>query len=338
MKKLLSFYLLMSGCSALLSAQQQLTEHTLAYDSTLKATAKLDDLAWLTGRWSGEGFGGYLEEIWAAPMGGQMVATFRMLSEGKPSFYEICLIAEENNSLVYKVKHFNPDLSAWEEKGHYITFPLVKIEGNAVYFNGLTMVLEGNTCTHFLAMKQKDGTYREAKLVYQRGATNDKAFPAIHISQEEQHLARLQEINRDIWTPFSAAYATNDAEKYIALHTPDFIRATGGQYPEVKNRDAYQQSVQTHFNYNKEQKRRVEIAFTFFERVAGENTASERGIYRYTAIAADGTQSHFYGKFHVFLRKIEGVWKIAVDYDSNEDGSIGEGDFNAGLAPEVFSK
>ena len=341
MKKILSAGLLFCSLLAATSGQRHLTAHTFAYDSTLNVTGQLEDLAWLTGRWSGEGFGGWLEEIWSPPAGGAMVATFRMLSEGQPVFYEICLIAEENKTLVYKVKHFNPDLKGWEEKEEYVTFPLVKMEANAVYFNGLTMIEYGGTCDIYLAMKQKDGSYEEEKLIYYKDEKfneNRKVFPKIHIPQEEENIARLKEINRDIWTPFAEAYAARDAGKYLALHTPDFIRANGGDWPGVKDLKTYGESVRQSFGYSLESGNGVEIAFRFFERAAGPETATERGIYRYTSLLPEGERQHFYGKFHVFHRKVDGQWKIAVDYDSNEDGSIGEKDFEAGWPPEVFTK
>lgn len=165
-----------------------------------------------------------------------------------------------------------------------------------------------------------------------------RQFPEIHIPQDAGNIARLKEINRDIWVPFSEAYATNDADKYIALHTPDLIRATGGDGAEVKNLAEYGQSSQMHFQRNNADNREVEIAFNFFERIAGEDMASERGIYRFTSFGADGKRQHFYGRFHVFLRKMGGTWKIAVDYDSDEDGTIDEADFTAGLQPDVFAK
>jgi len=167
MKKLTTLLLLAFAAAAV--AQTQLTENTLRLDGPANMpAASIDDLAWLSGRWLGEGFGGILEENWNPPLGGTMVATFRLVEDGQPNFYEICLIAPEANSLVYKVKHFNPDLTGWEEKDGYVTFPLVKLEPNTAYFNGLTMKLEGNTCTHYLAMKQQDGSYREAVLKYHR--------------------------------------------------------------------------------------------------------------------------------------------------------------------------
>lgn len=163
-----------------------------------------------------------------------------------------------------------------------------------------------------------------------------RSFPQIHIPPNAENVARLKEINRDIWTPFAGAYAESDAEKYLGLHTPDFIRANGGARAGVKDLAAYRESVTRGFQWGKDNNRRTAIAFTFFERISGENLASERGIYCYTSMAPDGSQQHFYGKFHVFHRKTDGVWKIAVDYDSNEDGAIGAADFEAGLPPHRF--
>ncbi len=163
-----------------------------------------------------------------------------------------------------------------------------------------------------------------------------RTFPQIHIPADAQNIARLKAINRDIWTPFSEAYASLDVEKYLALHTPDFIRANGGDWASVRDLAGYRESVTRNFQRTRDGQRKAAIAFSFFERVAGEKAASERGIYRYTDIAPDGTEQHYFGKFHVFHRNVDGVWKIAADYDSDEDGVIGAADFEAGLPPERF--
>ena len=175
-------------------------------------------------------------------------------------------------------------------------------------------------------------------LLYIFSLAQNKYLPKLHIPQDSANILRLKEINRDIWTPFSEAYATADATKYIGLHTADLIRATGGIWTEIKDLDTYTENVQSQFQASKDFGNGMEIAFTFFERVAGPAAASERGIYHLTKTMLDGEQRHFFGKFHVFLRKVNGTWKIAVDYDSDEDGSIGEEDFEAGVPPGIFSK
>jgi ketosteroid isomerase-like protein len=174
---------------------------------------------------------------------------------------------------------------------------------------------------------------KQARTVF---AAQAKTVPQVNIPQTPENLERLREINRDIWTPFSVAYATNDASLYISLHAADFIRASGGKWAGVRNLTEYGNSVRRNFARNIENGNRAQIDFTFFERVAGPETASERGIYRSSSINKEGIKQDFYGKFHVFHRKVNGLWKIAVDYDSDEDGSISEADFRAGLAPDVF--
>ena len=146
-----------------------------------------------------------------------------------------------------------------------------------------------------------------------------------------------REINRDIWTPFSEAYATNDADKYLALHTKDFIRANGND----KTSDdlaGYRKHVESSFAWAGEKGGRTTIEFRFFERIASASTASERGIYKYSYFPKAGEPNIGYGKFHVVLRKEAGIWKILTDYDSSEGGKVGEADYKAAMAVDDFSK
>lgn len=168
-----------------------------------------------------------------------------------------------------------------------------------------------------------------------KNAPGIKHYPGIKMPSDAASLERLRAINRDVWQPFVAAYAAGSAGQYMALHSSDFIRAT---IDETKDLTTYSADSQRHFEYNRQNNSRCEIAFSFFERATGASSASERGIYRYTAIAADGAQTHYYGKFHVIHRLENGRWKIAVDYDSDEDGTIGQDDFEAGLPMDIFVK
>ena len=67
---------------------------------------KLENIRWIAGNWKGEAFGGITEENWSEPSGGSMMATFKLISDGKVNFYEIETISEENNSLILRLKHF----------------------------------------------------------------------------------------------------------------------------------------------------------------------------------------------------------------------------------------
>lgn len=143
--------------------------------NTLRATtgatpppATLESMQWLVGHWKGTGLGGVSEEMWAEPAGGVMMGMYRLVIDGKPSFYEFIHLAEENGSLVMKLKHFNADLTAWEEKDRFVTFPLVKLGANEAYFSGLTFRRSADRLQIFLAMRDKEGKVREEEFLLDR--------------------------------------------------------------------------------------------------------------------------------------------------------------------------
>ena len=79
--------------------------------------ARIADAAWLQGYWAGTGMGGEAEDVWLPAKAGVMLGAFRLMKAGgKPAFYELFAIEEADDSLVFIVKHFNPDWVGWEEK------------------------------------------------------------------------------------------------------------------------------------------------------------------------------------------------------------------------------
>jgi hypothetical protein len=67
----------------------------------------------------------------------------------------------------------------------------------------------------------------------------------------------------------------------------------------------------------------------FTERIATQDRAVDVGIYKTTMTDKTGKAQSYYGRFHVVLRKENGIWKILVDMDSSEGGTIDAEDFNA---------
>lgn len=150
-----------------ISAQELATPNTW-----LKAekpiSADIGDVQWIAGHWQGEALGGMVEEIWSPPAAGAMMGSFRLVKNDTVQFYEFQLIQEMEESLVVKVKHFNNDMTSWEEKEEYVLFPLVKIEENRVYFEKLTYEkADPDHLKIYLAMKTKSG-YREVVFNYKR--------------------------------------------------------------------------------------------------------------------------------------------------------------------------
>lgn len=68
---------------------------------------KVEDLAWMTGTWSSA----TLEENWAIPKNGSMVARVRgFTADGATNMIELISIEEENDSLVLRLKQWNPGM------------------------------------------------------------------------------------------------------------------------------------------------------------------------------------------------------------------------------------
>jgi hypothetical protein len=129
--------------------------------------AKIADLAWLEGVWLGKGLGGETEEAYSAPLGGAIVGYFRFVKDGKLVFYEIVTLVEEGGSVLIRLKHFNADLTGWEEKNVSQSFKLVAIEGQTAYFDGLTLKRDGDTLFSAVLIKnKKDGSQRTEQFSY----------------------------------------------------------------------------------------------------------------------------------------------------------------------------
>src|SRR5262245_53315164 len=155
-----------------LSAQEP--SHTRQLGDKPSPPARLADVAWLQGHWTGDGLGGVSEEVWSPPGGGVMMGMYRLLKDGKPVFYEFLMLAEENGTLVMKLKHFNPDFSGWEEKTGHVTFKLVEVEGRAAHFDGLSYVREKeDELRIYLLLRDKaTGTVREELFKMRRARTD----------------------------------------------------------------------------------------------------------------------------------------------------------------------
>jgi ketosteroid isomerase-like protein len=157
---------------------------------------------------------------------------------------------------------------------------------------------------------------RALDLYRRNGFVDDRADGArltmVHAGPTARFLA---ELNTDIWQPYRQAHASGDTEAFLALHTPELVRA-GGPGKTVQGFDEYAALSREWRAGMVERGSKVAIEFRFTERITDGEPASERGVYRLTATRADGDQKIFHGHFHTFARKIYGRWRIAVDYDN----------------------
>ncbi len=147
----------------------------------------------------------------------------------------------------------------------------------------------------------------------------------------------LKAIDNDIWVPFSKAYSDMKADPYIALHSNSLIRVMG-DVRFVEPYDGFVKNMKSMFDNLGKQKAKLSIEFRFTERIANADTASERGIYEFIITDSTGKKTKIYSRFHTFLKKEGGKWKIVMDYDSSEKGAANEAAFKAAFARDDYSK
>ncbi|MEX0342319.1 MAG: DUF6265 family protein [Erythrobacter sp.] len=136
---------LIASLPALLSGAALAQETRTAPEGHVPPPATLAQMDWLVGQWAGEGIGGQPAfESWLPPTGGTMVGSFVQQADTETiSFTEHLYLMEEAGTLVLRLKHFNADLTGWEEKDGLLTFRLIAIEPCAAYFRSLTLRCDG---------------------------------------------------------------------------------------------------------------------------------------------------------------------------------------------------
>lgn len=167
---ILAWALSAACCAGPLAAQ-----HTrVAPDGHVPPLATLAAAEWLVGDWAGTGIeGAEAAESWLPPSAGAMVGVFvQEKPDGTLMFTEHMYMAEEAGSLVLKLKHFNPDLTGWEEKDGMVRFRLISAEPCALYFSSLTYRCDGNDGLR-VAVRMKSEGDKPNELVFRfrrRGA------------------------------------------------------------------------------------------------------------------------------------------------------------------------
>jgi hypothetical protein len=149
--------------------------------------------------------------------------------------------------------------------------------------------------------------------------------------------AILKAIDNDVWIPFSKAYADMKVEPYIALHSKSLIRILG-DLRYVEPYDSFTKNMKVMFENLTKEKAKLSINFRFTERITGVDTASERGIYEFIITNSAGKQNKIYSRFHTFMKKEGGKWKIVMDYDNSEKGLANEASYKAAFARDDYAK
>ena len=124
-----------------------------------------------------------------------------------------------------------------------------------------------------------------------------------------------QEIDNQIWIPFTEAWEANDGEAFNSLHSDDVWRINPGRLligEEYRSRNRERMNGQP--------KNRI-IEFSFETRTINAGKAYEVGYYRITDSSQD-EPTYYVGRFHVAMQRINGLWKITQDWDTSEINGV----------------
>jgi len=135
-----------------------------------------------------------------------------------------------------------------------------------------------------------------------------------------------QAVNEQVWKPFIEAFNNRDTKKFMEVHSKDVVRSSRDSKQVIGWDEYYNQMERGNKSEVASKSKRI-LDLRFTERIYGTDKAIEVGIYKTSYVGADGIAKSFYGRFHVVLRKENGIWKILVDTDSSENHSISEKDF-----------
>lgn len=136
------------------------------------------------------------------------------------------------------------------------------------------------------------------------------------------------QIEADVWIPFLAASNAFDADGFLAVQSKDMVRVSPDAN-EVYGLARYEREIREGFARAKTRGLTRKSEMRFLKRTSSEGLAYETGYFRSEARLASGEVRVRFSRFEMVLKKEEGKWKILIDKDSAEGGSITEEAFRA---------
>ena len=96
---------------------------------------RLGDMAFLEGHWRGSKEMGEPEEIWLPASKGVMTGFFRWPAVQGRYVLELLTITEEDKHVVFRFKHFDPDIRPWEQTAN--VYHLTEMDGRCATLTGI---------------------------------------------------------------------------------------------------------------------------------------------------------------------------------------------------------
>jgi ketosteroid isomerase-like protein len=137
-----------------------------------------------------------------------------------------------------------------------------------------------------------------------------------------------REINAQVWLPMLAASKSFDADGFLAVQSRDLVRVSVDT-KEVYGLERYATEIRAGFRRAKERALKRTSEMRFLTRTHSGALAHETGIFKSEVVLASGERRTRYTRFEMILRKEAGRWKILVDKDTSQNGTITEEEYRA---------
>jgi hypothetical protein len=164
-------------CGVLLGAGAPAHRQTPAA-APVPAKATVDQLAWVTGAWTGKLGERTIEQHWSAPLAGSIVAMYRSILGNRPTLYELLAIEQDGDGVALRIKHFAPGagLVGQEAKDESANHALVRLDGRTAVFEALapasptqiTFTSPGPDTLNITVSRQRDGKPVSTEFRYSR--------------------------------------------------------------------------------------------------------------------------------------------------------------------------
>jgi hypothetical protein len=130
--------------------------------------------------------------------------------------------------------------------------------------------------------------------------------------------ARLAELDR-YWVEVARAVSTGDFEGYKATCHKEGVLVSGVKKHSEPLSDALKR-WEKEFASTKSGKLMATVEFRFSQRIGGNTTAHETGIFQYSTVNSEGKRQDEYIHFEGLLvkDKDDGKWKILMEYQKSK--------------------
>ncbi len=139
---------------------------------------------------------------------------------------------------------------------------------------------------------------------------------SLSIEAQEKKYDFSKEIDKQLWKSFVHSFNSRNGEKHLEIHTKDVLRITKNG---IRIGKEYRDQIVK--NYGRKDQPKREIEFKFEHRVHKPDIAYEVGYFKIISYHKEG-EREYYGRFSVVLKKIDGSWKIAQDWDIDEINGV----------------